>query len=706
MDRQLIRLTSEVLTVVVAHDGAMPELVSVGPDLGGFEAAALDLPVPGGTLDQTAPVGIVAEHATGYPGRPGLVGGRPDGTAWSPRFRLFDVEVAADRARFDLRDDVAQLALTLELEVAGALTIRAELHNRGDDTYGIQRLAPTVPVPAHATELVTFGGRWCREFQTRRSDFDGLTVVENRRGRTSHQRLPAAFVGQSGFSEQQGEVWGVQLAWSGNFELSAEHLPDGRRVLQVGELLVPGEVDVAPGSSYAAPDVVVVWSPEGLNTASQRFHEEVRRNLPPTSSSPRPVVLNTWEAVYFDHRLDVLAELADRAAEVGVERFVLDDGWFGGRRDDSAGLGDWWVSDQVWPRGLDPIIEHVRGRGMDFGIWVEPEMVNPDSDLYRAHPDWTLTTAGYDPPLGRRQLVLDFGRPEVREHLFSAIDALLTRYDISYLKWDMNRDVVQGSHRGRPGTHGHVVGLYELLDRLRDAHPDIEIESCASGGGRTDLGILRRTDRLWTSDCNDALERQLIQRGCSMLFPPEVMGSHIGPDRAHTTGRRHDLSFRALTAIFGHLGIEWNLLAASPAELGLLARVIALHRRLRPLLHGGRVVRVDHPDPAALVHGVVAPDAAHAVFAYVQLTTSADMVPPPFRVPGLSPDAPYRVKVVDELSPSAGSARPAPTAGERPGPTWMDDAPIILSGAQLAMRGLQPPILDPETVLLLELAAD
>ncbi len=406
------------------------------------------------------------------------------------------------------------------------------------------------------------------------------------------------------------------------------------------------------------------------------------------------MILNTWEAVYFDHRLDTLQQLADVAASVGVERFVLDDGWFGGRRDDTAGLGDWWVSDAVWPSGLAPIVDHVTGLGMEFGLWVEPEMVNPDSDLYRKHPEWTLATHGYEPVLGRNQLVLDLGREEVRDFLFEALDELLDDYDISYLKWDMNRDIVQGSRFGRAGAHGHVVGVYELIDRIRAAHPGLEIESCASGGGRADLGVLRRTDRIWTSDCNDAIERQMIQRGFSMLFPPEVMGAHIGPERTHTTLRRHDLGFRAATALFGHLGIEWNLLNADDLQRRQVAATTELYRRLRPLLHTGRTVRVEHPDPSVLVHGVVSDAADHGVFAYVQLTPSATTMPAPMRLLGLDPDRSYTVSVVNDI----GSAK----EGGRSRPGWLDGGTGPVAGRQLIDRGLQPPILHPESVLIVE----
>ncbi len=687
-----ITLSSSSLEVTILDTGGMPEIASIGAPLGGFVPGLGQLPVAHAGLDVVIPLGIIAEHARGYPGRPGLIGARADGTAWSTRFERQTMEVDASTATFELVDSVAELGITLVIELTDVLTISTSLTNFGDAAFGLQRLAPSVPMPVHAEDLLSFEGRWCREFQPRRSPFEGTTSVENRSGRTSHATMPALFAGSRGFTEQVGEVWGVQLAWSGNYELVAQELPDGRRHVQCGELLDPGEVVLAKGERYAAPDVVVAWSPAGLSGASQAFHREVRRRLP--TSGPRPVILNTWEAVYFDHRLDTLSALADVAAAVGVERFVLDDGWFGGRRNDEAGLGDWWVSDAVWPEGLGPIVHHVRSLDMEFGLWVEPEMVNPDSDLFRNHPEWALTTAGYEPVLGRHQLVLDLGRAEVRDYLYDALAALLDAYDISYFKWDMNRDIVQGSSNGRPGTHGHVLGVYDVIDRLRAAFPGLEIESCASGGGRADLGILRRTDRIWTSDCNDALERQLIQRGFSMLFPPEVMGAHIGPDRAHTTRRRQDVAFRAATALFGHLGIEWNLLSVNDDERAQVASAVALHKRLRPLLHTGRTHRCEHPDPSGLVYGVVSDDRSHAVFAYVQMQPSQANVSAPMRLVDLDPEAHYTVSIINDLG--------LPTEMSRQSPPWFP-GPVEATGAQLMQTGLQLPVIHSEQALLVEL---
>jgi alpha-galactosidase len=405
------------------------------------------------------------------------------------------------------------------------------------------------------------------------------------------------------------------------------------------------------------------------------------------------VVHNTWEAVYYDHRLERLTELADVAARIGVERFVLDDGWFRHRRNDTAGLGDWYVDESVWPDGLGPLIRHVRGLGMEFGLWVEPEMVNPDSDLFREHPDWVLAQPGRLPPSWRHQHVLDLVNPAAYAYILERLDALLTGNDIAFLKWDHNRDLLEPDHGGRPGAHAQTLAIYRLLDELRARHPDVEIESCASGGARVDLGILARTDRVWASDTNDALERQHIQLWTQLLLPPELVGSHVGPMEAHTTGRRHSLSFRAATALFGHFGIEWDIASASAEERDALAAAIAVYRDLRPLLHGGEVVRADHADPSALLHGVVAPDRSEAVFAYVQLTASTLATPGVARLPGLDPDRAYRVEPIMVAGPPR-------TSQIRP-PPWYADGGVTVTGRLAAEAGVQLPLLTPEQALVL-----
>ena len=569
--------------------------------------------------------------------------------------------------------------------------------NEATAPYQLGGLWPALPIPARAAELLDLSGRWCRERAPQRHPLAmGAWVREGRRGRTGHDAPLVLTAGTPGFSFRAGEVWGMHVGWSGDTSVWAERNPTGVAQLGGGELLGAGEVTLGRGETYATPVVCFAYSDRGLDGLSGAFHRMVR-DRPGHPRSPRPVVLNTWEAVYFDHRLDRLSALADVAARVGVERFVLDDGWFGSRRDDTSGLGDWTVSEEVWPDGLDPLVEHVRGLGMSFGLWVEPEMVNPDSDLCRAHPEWLLQVPGRQPPLWRSQQVLDLGHDGAFAHVLGQLDDLLANHAIDYLKWDHNRDLVDAGHHGRCGVHRQTTAVYRLLDELRARHPGVEIESCASGGGRVDLGILERTDRVWASDTNDALERQQIQRWTGLLLPPELVGSHVGAAVSHTTGRRHSLAFRCATAVFGHLGFEVDLAELTAEELEQVTGAIAFYRRHRALLHSGEVVRVDHHDSAALVHGVVAPDRREAVFAYVQLTTGASQLPGCVRLAGLDPQARYRVTVPD-LAGGPGTQQIAP-------PAWMAAGGLTVSGRVLMTVGLQVPVLHPEQALVLHLFA-
>ena len=702
----LVHLAGEQTSVVIDLSTGAPTIRHWGSPLGpdvdlDLLAAAAQRPIAHGMLDVEAPISLVPEHGSGFAGRPGLAGHRRGGTAWAPRFEYEShAQPGHGRLVAVAHDPIAKLRLTSVLSLADVLTVQLTLTNTSDvDRYLLDQLSITLPLPGQARELMQFTGRWTRELQPWRTTFDrGAYVAENRRGRTSHEHVPLVFAGTSGFGEWQGEVWGAHLAWSGNHQSIAEVLPDGRRYMQMGELFHPGEISLQPAESYTTPELIATFSPEGLTPASWGFHRAVRTHAS-RSGAPRPVLLNTWEAVYFDHSTERLQQLADAAASVGIERFVLDDGWFGSRRDDRRGLGDWSVSPEVYPQGLTPLIDHVRALGMDFGIWVEPEMVNPDSDLYRAHPDWALVTPGYEPVLGRHQLVLNLAHPEAFAHVLGMLDALLRDHEIAYMKWDMNRDHVQSSGvDGAAGTHAQTRALYRLLDELHARHPGVDIESCSSGGGRIDHEILRRTTRVWTSDCNDALERQSIQRGASMFVPPEVMGAHIGPTRSHTTGRRHSLSFRAATALFGHLGVEWNLLELTDHERAGLAEAIAVHKRFRPLLHGGDTVRFDPTSDASLAHGVYALDRNEALVACIQLQTDMALTPHPLRLPGLKPDARYRIERVP-LPDDKSERGPA-----RAQPAWLRDG-IVLSGRHLAAAGLQMPVMNPESALLLHLQA-
>ncbi len=702
------RLDGAATTLLLLQRGdALPEIVSWGPRL----PDGLDLDAVASLRDRaTRRNGLDQDHVeavlmptlgTGALRAPALVASR-GGVDWTADFTEVTVHAGPGTLQLAARDPVARLRLELTLALPSdgdLLSTRARLRNDGDAPLQLERLAAGVfLLPADADELLVFDGRWGREFGERRVSLaGGAWASENRRGRM-HDRFAALIAGVAGFDEDRGLVHGVHLGWSGNHRTTAERLEDGRVLLATGEWLHPGEVVLAPGEAYETPTAYAALSPDGLGGLSRRFHDGVRRQVlrwPGGAMRPRPVTLNTWEGNYFAHDHDRLLAQAEAAAALGIERFVLDDGWMAGRDDERAGLGDWRPDAAKYPHGLGPLIEAVTGLGMAFGLWVEPEMVNPDSDLARAHPEAVLRIEGRPAHLSRHQLILDLTRPEIAERIFSQLDGLLRAHPISYLKWDMNRDfVAAGDADGRPAYRRHLLATYALLDRLLAAHPGLEIESCASGGGRPDLGMLRRTHRVWTSDCTDALERLSIQRGFSRLLPPELMGAHVAASPNHQTGRRHTLGFRAAVALFGHLGVELDPTRLDDGERAELAGWIALHKRLRPLLHGG----LHQARPACAgrsLRGVVAPDLRHAAFLVAQEHTDASRAPP-LAIPGLDASLRYRLQAPP---PQRIEARLS-TAQRR----LFDDG-LVLPGALLGAAGIALPEMQPETALLLELTA-
>jgi alpha-galactosidase len=644
----LVQLSAAGVSIVLEIDGeGLPRVRHFGADYGPPGA----FPPP-----PKASPRLLAGQADGWHGRPGLAGYRLGGSVpvrWALDGGASGVDVQEDEAGGTITvsavDDLAGLRLLTELHLDrhGALRMRHTLTNtapassHGD--YVLADLRCAVPVPATATEVLDFTGRWGKEKIPQRHPLrHGAWSRESRRGRTGHDATGLLAVGVEGFGFRRGAVWGVHAGWSGDHVHTVESWAEGTVLLSAGELLAPGEIQLGEGESYRTPWVYFTYAADGLDHASARLHGHLRDRAQ-RSRGTRPVTLNNWEATYFDHGIDRLLALATRAAEVGIERFVLDDGWFRHRRHDRAGLGDWYVDEGVWPDGLHPLATRVRALGMQFGLWFEPEMVNPDSDLAREHPGWILGQPGRWPNEHRQQQTLDLANDDAYAFLLKRIDSLVTEYDLSYIKWDHNRDIAEPVHDGRLGVHRQTEAAYRLIDELRSRHPGLEIESCSSGGGRIDYGILVRTDRVWTSDCNDALERQSIQRWTGLLVPPEMMGAHVGAPNDHTTGRSLSLAFRCLTALFGHMGVEWDITSASDAERAELAEWIATHKRLRHLIHGGTVVRADHPDPSSYVHGVVTADRSEAVYAYARLTTPAEMTPAAIRLPGLDPAATYGV---------------------------------------------------------------
>jgi alpha-galactosidase len=651
---------------------------------------------------------LLGEHARGLFTRPHLRGHRvaPDGgdlaagLSWSTRFVRDSLDAADERLRLTAADRAAGLSLVAELETVagGALRGRYTVTNDGPGPYVLEGLEVVLPVDDDLVEALDFTGRHERERSPQRHAVtDGLWMREARVGRPGLDAATMVVLGTPGFSPTEGRVFGVHVAWSGNSVLRVERDAATGTTLGGGELLQPGEVVLAPGASYQTPWVFFAAADDGLDGLAAVWHA-YQRSLE-AHPGTQPVILNVWEAVYFDHDLERLQGIADRAARVGVERFVLDDGWFRRRRDDTAGLGDWWVDEDVWPDGLGPLVDHVRELGMEFGLWFEPEMVNPDSDLYREHPDWILSAGGRVPLLHRSQLVLDLSRDEVWEHLFERVSAILAAHPIDYVKWDHNRDLLEaGSGRklGAPAAHEQTVAFYRLLDALREAHPGVAWESCASGGGRVDLGVLERVQRVWTSDMTDAVARQQIQRWTTQLLAPEYVGAHVSSPTSHTTGRTLPLDFRAATALFGSFGIEWDLMSATEDDLDQLATWVGRYQRYRYLLHSGRVVRPASSDPTVLLHGVVAADRSEALLAHVQLDESAHNRGVAVRVPGLDPAASYRLRwegpvMTRAVSMSAPLSEKGPTDG------------LEVSGSSLATRGFWIPRRRPETVTLVHL---
>jgi alpha-galactosidase len=742
----LIHLSASGVSVLIdLSDGRLPSIAHWGAALGAVSAteaagivAATIEPIAPNAANRPIRLAILPEHFTGWTGHPGLAGSRA-GESWSPKFHVERARlgpgpsvsdagsavvdnspvvddsgvrplIAGGTARLtvEARDEVAGLSLKLEIELvdSGLVRARATLRNDGA-TYELAELSLAFPLPQRAREILDFAGRWGFErVPQRRALTVGTHLREGRKGRTGADAATILSVGTPSFGFGGGEVWGVHVGFSGNHRHYAERLSTGFQVVGGSELLLPGEVQLASGDEYVGPWIYAAYG-SGLDDQAQRFHRYLRAR-PTHPATERLMTINVWEAVYFDHDLERLADLADRAAALGVERFVLDDGWFRHRRNDTAGLGDWYVDETVWPNGLSPLVDHVRGLGMEFGLWFEPEMVNEDSDLARAHPEWIMQTGDRLPVPSRNQQVLNLGIPEAYDYILSRISSILDEYEIGYIKWDHNRDLVDAgtAPTGVPGVHKQTLAVYRMMDELRSRYPGLEIESCSSGGARVDLGVLERTDRVWVSDCIDPLDRQSMNRWTQQLLPPELLGSHIASRASHTTGRVHDLSFRAGTALFGHLGIEWDLAEATESEASELRAWIELYKARRGVLHTGTVVRMDEADATLWVSGVVSTDRRTALFSLAYVGRSEVSPRGRFTLRGLDPEREYRVRPIFIGEPNGGFVAPVWFGGAADADTPEARYPgIVMSGRALDVAGLQAPASYPDHVILLDLVA-
>ncbi|MEU6283308.1 alpha-galactosidase [Streptomyces sp. NPDC047028] len=576
--------------------------------------------------------------------------GERRGTEW--RFVSYETDDDVLRLRFD--DD--GLAITLHYRMRGDVVERwVALHNGGPEPVELLRAdaaAWTLP-DREGWRLSQLHGRWAAEsLLTGALLTHGEKVIGSRRGHTGHQHLPWVAL-DTDATEERGEVYGCALGWSGSWRIAVAQLPDARVQITGGA----GHDDsglllLEPGRSYTTPVFAGLWSDGGFGGASRTWHAYQRAHVIPDADRDRPVLFNSWEATFFDISEEQQAALARRAAAIGVELFVVDDGWFGARTSDRAGLGDWTPNSDRFPHGLKPLADQVHGLGMQFGIWVEPEMVNPDSDLYRAHPDWVQYQPGRKRTEFRNQLVLNLAREDVQEYLWEQLHTLLSSAPVDYVKWDFNRCFTDAGWPGEPYPQrlwtDHTHALYALLDRLRAAHPEVAFESCSGGGGRIDLGVLSRTDQVWTSDNTDPLDRLAIQYGFSQVHPARVMAAWV-TDSPNTqlNGRVSSLRFRFVSAMAGVLGVGGDLTGWSEEELTEARAWVDLYKEIRPVVQHGDLYRLRPPAGGLSAVQYVLGDET-VVLAWLQSQRYGQPVPA-LRLRGLDPAASYECRETGEV---------------------------------------------------------
>jgi alpha-galactosidase len=585
-----------------------------------------------------------------------------------------------------LKDIARPIFVTLHYGMdpdSGILARSATIENRDAAAVTLEQAAAAAwALPAGHYTLNYLTGRWAGEWTlTQEHVRPGARVIESRRGSTGHQANPW-FALQSGEAdEDHGEVWFGALGWSGSWRISVEQdqldqvrVTGGYNPFDFGYVLKPGE-------KLDTPTFYGGYTPNGLGGASRLFDRyQLEHILPRTQGTanqplpkPRPVIYNSWEATEFKVNEAGQLALAEKAAALGIDRFVMDDGWFGQRKTDLAGLGDWYVNQEKFPHGLKPLIDKVHSLGMDFGLWVEPEMVNPDSDLYRKHPDWVLHFPGRPETKERHQLVLNLARPDVYEYVLNFLDKLLNENDIAFLKWDYNRNWSEpGWDQLPPAEQKRVYvrfteNLYALLSELRKRHPNVEIEACSGGGGRVDLGILRYSDEVWPSDNTDPFDRLTLQDGFSYAYPPQIMMAWVTDSPHWLNQRTTSLSYRMLSSMQGSLGIGANIANWTPEENALAKRLIAAYHQVQPTIVRGQLYRLISPRDGSefsATQSVRTDKSQSVVFAFIHSTEKGHTFPT-LKLKGLDPAAEYAI------SPIEGKAQ-AGTPAAASGAWWMN----------------------------------
>ncbi len=582
-----------------------------------------------------------------------------------------------------LKDISRPIFVTLHYEMdtaSGILARSATIENRGTDAVTLEQAAAAAwTLPAGHYTLNYLTGRWAGEWTLNQETVrPGARVIESRRGSTGHQANPWFAIQSGEVDEDHGDVWFGALGWSGSWRITIEQdqldsvrVTGGFNPFDFGYVLKAGE-------QLETPVFYGGYVKDGLGGASRVLHAyELRHILPRTHATAgqalpkvRPVIYNSWEATEFRVNEAGQMALAEKAAALGVDRFVMDDGWFGQRKDDHAGLGDWYVNQEKFPHGLKPLIDRVHQLGMDFGLWVEPEMVNPDSDLYRKHPDWVLHFPGRPESEERNQLLLNLARPDVREYVLGFLDKILNENDIAFLKWDYNRNWSEPGWDQLPAAEqkrvyvDFTLNLYGILAELRKKHPNVEIEDCSGGGGRVDLGIMRYTDEVWPSDNTDPFDRLTIQDGFTYAYTPQVMMAWVtdSPHDLEHQVRVTSIPYRMLSSMQGSLGIGANIANWTPEEAATAKRLIAAYHQVQPTIVQGDLYRLISPrngSEFSATQTVRADKGQSVVFAFIHSTEKGHTFPT-LRLEGLDPAAQYALSAIEG---KVGAGTPAVASG-------------------------------------------
>jgi alpha-galactosidase len=581
--------------------------------------------------------------------------------------RFASAELAGGEApelRLHLRDTVYPLRVTLHYRVHEGYDLIERWATAANDDGApvtIERIwsAQWHMPQGEGYRLTYLSGRHVDEMRLRREQLlPGLKVLESRRLTTSHHANPWFAVDRGNADEDSGDLWFGALAWSGNWKLVAETTDFGSSRVSLGLNDWDFAWRLNPGEAFTTPSSFAGYSGEGFGAASRRLHDLTRERLLPHGTAIHKVLYNSWEATEFAVDEPSQIALAELAAEMGVELFVMDDGWFHRRDNDRSALGDWWPDERKFPRGLGPLIEQVNALGMEFGLWIEPEMVNPDSELYRAHPDWAIHFPTRTPNLGRNQLILNFAREDVQDHIIGQIDRLLADHKIAFIKWDMNRNVSEPGWASAPGDPReiwvrYVQGLYRVWGTLRERHPHVIWQSCSGGGGRADLGILRLADQIWASDNTEPTARLAIQEGFSQIFPASTMEAWVTDMGADYL----PLSFRFHVSMCGVLGVGGHLLRWDGARREEAGRWIARYKELRHIVQLGDLYRLRSPQahPLSAVQ-YMSKDKAEGLLFVFRTHLPLNTLLPPIYLRGLDPAARYTIEGIE---------------GVRSGQAWM-----------------------------------